>query len=330
MIRVSFLLSASIIFFAISSVTSYGSPTLINRIEGVVYDQSRNPVPEADVELLDELDSFLAHTKTNASGRFSFFGISTGHFKVKVLALRLNLLSQTQDVQLISMGRGGSDTAYLDFYLQHDKRARENRVLSSPDTIFVQEIPSAAKELYDKGVRDLSKNPTQAFTEFEEAVKIFPNYFDALFTLGTEYINRKEYNKGYPYLLRVIDINPRSSSAYYSLGYAFVQLNEIPAAVEAARASTIINPASNEAHLLYGISLRLNKNYAEAERSLLKAKSLAKTPVAEIYWQLALLYNKLDRNQDAVKELEAYLKLQSDPSEKKKVQELIAKLQNSK
>lgn len=330
MSRLSLLLSVSIIVFFLSSVTpASDSPALLNRIEGIVYDQDRNPVPEANVELLDELYSYLARTKTNSAGRFSFLGVSTGRFKVRVSALRSNLLSQTQDVQLVGLGRAGSDTANIEFYLQYDNREREKRTISSPDSIFVQEIPDKAKELYDKGIHDLSKNTDQAFAEFEEAVKIFPNYFDALLTLGTEYINRKQYTRGYPYLLKAIDINPRSSPAFYSLGYAFIQLDEIPAAVKAARASTIINPASSEAQLLYGIALRLNKNYDEAEKTLLKAKSLSKNPIAEIHWQLALLYNKIDRNQDAVKELEAYLKLQTDSKEKKKIEELISKLKGS-
>ena len=323
--------SLSLFFILIYAPNFLSKPVLaLNRIEGRVYDPSRNPVPNADVELSNDVGTFIAHTKTDSGGRFSFSGVSAGRFSVRVLALRSNLLEQTQEVELVNLTRISSDTAYIDFYLQYDKRRDERISLNSPDSIFVQEIPQKAKESYENAIDNLAKNPEKAILQFEEAIKIFPTYFDALSTIGKEYVNRKNCEKGYPYLLKAIDVNPRSFTSYYSLGYAFLQLNQIPAAVEAAKATTIINPSCVDCHLLYGTVLRINGDYADAEKALLKAKSLEKKTVAEIHWQLALLYNKLKRNQEAADELEIYLKAQPDAPDKKKIQDLIARLRNSK
>ncbi|HEX8198392.1 MAG TPA: tetratricopeptide repeat protein, partial [Pyrinomonadaceae bacterium] len=58
-----------------------------------------------------------------------------------------------------------------------------------------------------------------------------------------------------------------------------------------------------------------------------QAKSLNKNnSVAEIHWQLALLYNKLGRNQEAAVELESYLKILPNASNKEDIKNLIAKL----
>ena len=322
------LLLLTAILIASSFSFALNPSLLINRIEGRVYDENRNPVPDADVELYNEVDSFLAHTKTTTVGRFSFAGVPSGVYRIRVIALRTNLLEQTQDVQISNLRPGGSDTAYIDFYLRYDKR-RSGTTMSSPDAIFVQEVPTEAKRLFESATGDFEKSPEKAFTELEKAINIFPNYFDALSLIGKEYINRKQYEKGYPYLLRAIDINQRSPSAYYSLGYAFLQLNQLPAAVKAAKAVVILTPESVDSQLLYGTVLRINGNYAEAEKVLLKAKSLAKKPVAEIHWQLALLYNRLNRNKEASDELETYLKLEPDSPNRKKVEELIAKLRKT-
>lgn len=332
MSRWFFLLCMSTVVLVVSAsaFTALNHPLLINRIEGRVYDPNRNPVWNAEVELSNDAGSFIAHTKTDSGGRFTFSGITSGRFSIRVLDLRSNLMEQTQEVELANLTRISSDTVYVDFYLRYDKRRSETTTVSSPDSIFVQDVPQKAKELYEKGVEDLAKNTDKAFAEFEEAIKIFPAYFDALSITGKEYVNRKDYEKGYPYLLKAIDINPRSSSSYYSLGYAFLQLNQIPAAVAAAKATVVINSSCVDCQLLYGTVLRTNGSYTDAEKALLKAKSLAKKPVAEIHWQLALLYNKLKRNREAADELEAYLKIQPDSPDKKKVQDLIAKLRTSK
>src|SRR6185369_5917045 len=44
----------------------------ITSISGHVTDNSRNPIPDLQVELLDDVDSVIARTKTDNSGLFSF------------------------------------------------------------------------------------------------------------------------------------------------------------------------------------------------------------------------------------------------------------------
>ena len=86
-----------IVFLFISSQPSLArSPSFSNRIEGRVYDQNRVPVGDAFVELLNEVDSMIARTRTSTDGRFSFFGLSRGTFTVKVLPLGTNLVGQTR------------------------------------------------------------------------------------------------------------------------------------------------------------------------------------------------------------------------------------------
>jgi tetratricopeptide (TPR) repeat protein len=148
--------------------------------------------------------------------------------------------------------------------------------------------------------------------------------------LGKAYNNRKQYDKAYPYLIRAIDINRRSASSFYSLAYAFLQLNQVTAALEAARAVTVLAPSYGDAQLLYGTALRLAENYKDAEAVLLKAKSLGKPPNPEVHWQLALLYNRLKRNSEAAAELETYIKANPNSPDKKKIQDLIKKLKDAK
>ena len=71
----------------------------------------------------------------------------------------------------------------------------------------------------------------------------------------------------------------------------------------------------------------MDHSYEKAEAALTEAEKLSKNrPVPEVHWQLALLYNKLGRNQEAADQLEIYLKLQPDAADRKGIQDTIARL----
>src|SRR6185369_17318911 len=95
------------------------------------------------------------------------------------------------------------------------------------------------------------------------------------------------------------------------------------------RATTLLVPTSVDAQLLYGTVLRITGSYTEAETALLKANSLAKKMNAEVHWQLSLLYNRLNRNQETIDELETFLRLVPDSPDKNKIKNMIAKLRTS-
>lgn len=326
--RVVYLYLLISVLIGLTSNNYASNSSLINRIEGQVYDLSHNPVDNVYVELLNSVDSVLTRTTTNSSGRFFFIGMPSGRYTVRVLPLGKGFLEETQDLEIDNQ-LAKSDTVFVDIYLRPDKKASAPRIEGTPEVIFVQEIPAEAKNLYEAGVKLLNKNQPEGLTKIEDAVKIFPNYFDALNRLGREYNARKEYKKAYPYLLNAIDINQQSYSTFYSLSYAFYQMGEIPAALKAAEACVFLNAGSVSIQLLYGILSRISGKNEQAEKALLKAKTLTKKPLPEIYWQLSLLYNTLGKNQEAAGELETYLKVYPENPEKAKIKGLIEKLKSS-
>ena len=298
---------------------------LVNRIEGIVWAPDRRPVRDLYVELQNEVYFAVSRVRTDASGRFSFRGISSGRYYIKVITSGTSYAEYLETVEVGSVSRSGTESVYLDIYLKVDRRNSDNRIAGTPEAIFVQEVPEEARKLFKKGFKDLDKD--SGLEEIEAALKIFPDYFDALNALGREYVARKEYQKSLAYLIKSIEINQRSYSSFYALAYACYQLNHRPEALEAARGATILQPNSINAQLLYGTLLRIDHNYQKAEEVLLEARKLSKEkPVSEIHWQLALLYNKLGRNSEAADELETYLKLQPDARDRNEIEALIGKL----
>jgi tetratricopeptide (TPR) repeat protein len=279
------------------------------------------------VELQNENYSTISRARTDSTGRFSFNGYPAGRYYIRVITTGTNYAEYTESLELVSVVRGGSDAAYPEIHLKVDNRKMRTGITPLTGSVFVQEVPEEARRLYKQGVRDLNEPDGKGFREIDAALKIFPTYYDALDTAGCEYVNRKEYEKALPYLIKSIDVNQRSFSSFYALAYACYQLNHRPEAIQSARAAVVLQPNSFNAQLLYGTLLRLDARYPEAEKALVEAEKLSKeTPVAEVHWQLALVYNHEGRNKEAADELELYLKLEPDAPRKKEIQDLIVKL----
>src|SRR5690242_11672907 len=102
------LLLGVIACVALPSVKSVGFsilPTspLINRIDGIVWDPYRRPVPDVYVELQNEMYMSLSRIRTTASGRFSFTVANPGNYVVKVLASGTNYMDASETVEIVDV-----------------------------------------------------------------------------------------------------------------------------------------------------------------------------------------------------------------------------------
>ncbi|HEY0429104.1 MAG TPA: tetratricopeptide repeat protein [Pyrinomonadaceae bacterium] len=320
------------LFFLIAAATIVGQAQS-NSITGHVFDaQNRFPVGDLYVELLDSIGMNLGRTRIDSSGGFTFRNLRAGTFQVKVLTFGTNYKEEIQEVQLTSFplgnGRYSSDIAYVDVYLKLDPRKINVGSGGVATVVFVQEIPDEARKLYKKAIKQLEDKKDEGLSSLKQAIEIFPTYYDALDLLGTEYVRRQKYEEAAPYLIKAIDVNQRSFSSFYALGLVSYNLKNIPAAVEALRGAITINPQSITAQLFYGMVLRISGDYGNAEKALLQAKSLSQksSPVAEIYWQLGLLYEKQARYKEAAESLEKYLDIEPKSPNAEKIKRLIVEL----
>jgi Flp pilus assembly protein TadD len=320
------LFISTLVIAAFGNVSVHASPKFANRIEGIVYDPNNVPVENARVELQDDTNSTVGSTRTNLQGRFTFVGMLPGRYDIKVMPLGTDLMEQTQEANVTNITRLASDLVYLEFHLQYDKRRAGQQPATAPEAIFVQDVPAEARKLYEDARDHFKEQRDAGMTKLEEAVKIFPDYFDALALLGAAYFEQKNYEKAYPYYVKAASVNQRSFRSFYNLGYSLYQLRRYPEALKPAETAKSLDKSSLDAQLLYGTILRITGDYKKSESELKAADSMAKGKNADVHMQLALLYNRTDRNQDAVSELKTYLKLQPDSPDKKQIEDLIVKL----
>lgn len=327
------LVQSIVLFFLITVAAATVAQAQNNSITGMVFDaQSRQPISDLYVELLDRLGFTLARARITGGGRFAFRGMRAGDYQIKVLTLGTNYEEAVHDVRVVSLplgnGRYSSDMVQVDIYLKLDPRKINTGSEGAATVVFAQEVPDEARKLYKKGVKLLEDKKDEGLDSLKQAVEIFPTYYDALDRLGTEYVRRNQHREAAPYLIKAIDVNKRSYTSFYALGVASYNLKNWQAAIEALNAATTINPQSINAQIFYGLVLRIDGQFEKAEKTLLKAKSLSEksSPIAEIHWQLALLYEKTERYNEAADELERYLKINSKAQNAEQIKKLIVDL----
>jgi hypothetical protein len=302
-------------------------------ISGFVYTKSsRQPLPDIDVELLNNDNQMRNRQKTDGSGRYTFGDLPDGRYTVRVMAFRYDFEDQEAMVEIVTISvRGqGIGNAFMtqDFYMA----PRRGSLLETENAVvFAQEVPPQAKDLYDTAVSDLSKSRTQEGVEgLRKAIAVFPKYYSAIHRLGKEMFMQKSYGESAQLFMKAASINEKSATSLYYVGYSLHSLGKEynKAALVALENALAIAPASLQVLYLTGKIERAERNLAGAEKHLLQAKKLARMPVAEIHSELAQLYaNDLKKFDQAANELEAYLKASKLSSEdEKKTKKVISDL----
>lgn len=304
-----------------------------NSISGHIFGVDRRPVADVDVELLDDLSRTLQRVRTNSSGRFFFYRVPSGRFKVRVLPFQTDYEEQEQDIEIVNFSRGtgsgddrisGVTNEQRDFYL----RLRKGATLGTAGSVFAQDVPPEAKKLYDAAVMDLKEKRTkQAYAELKASIEIFPKYFAALELLGTEYLNAAYFEAAQVLLTIATEVNPRSFKSWHGLSYSLYSQKKYPAAIAAIEKAMEINGSVPEGMLLNGVLLRRTQKYAEAEKQLSKAKELYGDTVPEIRRELGLVYADEKRYKDAAKELKSYLKARPEAKDAGAIKAMLTEIE---
>lgn len=317
-----------LIFFAARNVSA------ANIISGTVYDRQGNTLNAVEVELQDEYYRLLQRVRTDSIGRYQFSGLNNGNYTVKVLPFQYDLQDQSQyvEIQAISARPGDPGSMYVsqDFYLQPKKGGLRDAELS---VVFAQEVPKEAKASYEKAITDFSKKrDEEGFKELKNAIKIFPTYYLALHRFGTELFLRKQYTESFQVFMKAVEINPRSATSFFYMGYSFYNLGKDyhKAALRSLNQALVLAPASPQVLWLLGKTERAAGKFTEAEKHLLQAKKVSSSKNPEIQKELSQLYaNDLKKFKEAADELELYLKASKlNDEEEKGVKELIGKLRD--
>jgi thioredoxin-like negative regulator of GroEL len=312
-----------------------------NSIEGRITTSDNRSLENVRVFLLSDGYSQLKLIYTDGSGRYQFKSLTADNYYVQVEPVGTGYERQMQRVEVnpFSMGRrSGAEIFRVDFVLKPEKpRNNAARIenVKSRGLVFYQVVPGPAKDAYQSALQSLSRSDLKtAEVDLTRAIEIFPDYYEALDTLGSEYVKHAVYDAAVPLLAHAIEVNKNGWHSLYALGIALIELNRRAEGVQALRDAVAINPASINAAMRLGLELaKDSQSHDEAVKMLAAVTQMAGKRLPEAYLILASLYSKNNQNREAADALESYLHSvrESDQREsiRRKIEELRQKSQKS-
>jgi len=268
----------------------------------------------------------LNETFTDLSGRYSFTGLSKGTYQL--IAAGDDRTFETTTVYAEVSSFGSAPQLFIqDIQLQplRGKPVGQAGVVNA----FVQDIPKAAVQAFEHGRKlEAEGKNDAALAQFNEAIRIFPKYFEAHLSVGNQLLKAGRFNDAIAELDRAREINPNDERLYQSFGLILMQQKNYAVAVavfaEAFRLNprNPLNPLMRATALIYQASTvdTSSSNGAEQQRHLLSKAGEALSQTSDLsggrmkpdHLTLSMFFSLKGEFGRAAAELEAYLRKSPD------------------
>jgi len=324
-IMLSFILLLSLAAQPFAAVQNFFS------IVVTVKDDTGHSVSSIRVSLEDENSLPISTKFADGSGRFQFRGLRAGSYRVRVETSGTPFEPAAVTVDLQSMTNSGVNRSTTDIPTPVDitLRRRKSADASAPAVVFSQVVPQPARDEFNRGVTSINKegkDAAEGLASLKKAIEIFPDYFDALELLGTQYARLGQFADAAPILVRAIAVNDRAANSMYWLGFAYLKLNRFNESIELLQNAATRDSGNPNIYMALGLAYGNSNSLDQAETALRTAYQLGGAAAADSHLYLAGLYNKRERYGEAWRELELYLKEAKGLKDTTQIKEMITKL----
>jgi tetratricopeptide (TPR) repeat protein len=326
-----------LLFASFSTAAGQGAHTLQGRVIAPDGSPPTNPVKIT----LTFNGRRIYETFTDLSGRYSFSGISKGTYQ-----LTAEGDSQTFETTSVYAEVSAFGSAPQLFTQDIQLRPLAGKRTQRPGVVnvFTQDVPKAAREARERALKLAGEGkPEAAIEKLEEAIKIFPDYFDAHLLLGNQFLKSGRLDEAVLQLDRAREINAGDERVYQSFGLVLMQQKKYAVAVAVFSEASRLNPmnpmnalmrATALIHQAYAIYPAPSEKIDEDIKYILSRCELALKQTAELserrlkpdHFTLAMFYEMKGNREGSAKELEEYLRDNPNVRDADNLRKLIQRL----
>ena len=257
----------------------------------------------------------IHETFTDLSGRFSFPGIGNGTYQLTADGDGVNFETTTVYADVGAFG-----AAPQSFTQDIQLRPVAHKPANQPGVVnaFTQNVPQAAKQSLELGMKLVEEGKIdEAVEKMRNAIKIFPDYFDAHLQLGNTFLKLEQFNEAIAELDFARQINPNDERAYQSFGLLLMKQKNFAVAVAVFAEASRLNPSNPLNAVMRATALiqqaaaskEEDRSYllSRAEVAISQAASLSDNKSKPDSMTMALFYDLKGEPEKAAAELESYV-----------------------
>ena len=279
---------------------------------------------------------------SDLSGRFSFTGLARGTYQLTAEGDGQTFESTAVYAEVSAFGSAPQ-------LFTQDIQLRPIKVKPIPHAavvnVFTQNIPKAALQAYERAMKLMSESKADAgIAKMQEAIKIFPDYFEAHFQLGNQFMKLGRLDEAIAELDRAREVNANDERLYQSFGLVLMRQKNYAVAVAVFSEASRLNPMNPVNALMKATALihqaySINSGTGTGDRvhilnrasvALTEASSLSDKRLKPDHLTLAMLYEMKEDRARAASELESYLTENPNALNAEDLRQSIKKLRSQK
>jgi tetratricopeptide (TPR) repeat protein len=265
---------------------------------------------------IEALNGLRRDALSDDSGNYEFRGMSGGRYRI--YAVNPDAPEQYCDPIEADTNRAYSNRLQVDINLKlplhKEKKDANPGVISLSEA--TQNIPKPALKAYEQGLKLQKENKgDQALTAFNQAIDLYPEYFQALTERANLLMGRNQLNEAAADFERALRLNEKHVPALRGLGYCQIQQKQFEAALSNLERAFVMEPKVPLTLLLLGYANLSLSRYEPAKQCLVEALKLGPESAARAHVYLAEVFAHEQKFKEAADSIRRYLTLKPDAAD---------------
>ena len=156
------------------------------------------------------------------------------------------------------------------------------------------------------------KDYDNAIADYNQAIKLNPNYVDAYYNRGVAYSEKGDYNSAIADLNQTIKLDPNYARAYTERGFAYLGKGDYDSAIADCNQAIKLNPNDTEAYNNRGLAYYLKRDYDSAISDYNQAIKLDPNYISAYYNRSAVYFGRKEDYDSAIADYNQLIRL--DPN----------------
>jgi tetratricopeptide (TPR) repeat protein len=303
--------------------------TVYHQIDGRLHTRSGQAAPNIHVRLLREATRRpVGETFSRSRGEFEFNYVPEGEYLIETYeTAELEASSTSFQVRPLPRERPAVLHVEIDIAFKPPPSRPAPGVLAADVDLLV---PKEALKHYRAGTKALAESDSaRAVAKFQEAIKVYPEYYAARLDLGRELRRQKRFKEAEEALVQLRQIAPKRAEPLVEHALVLLELQRRTEAATELRTALQMEEVNWAAHFYLGWAL-IEEQSDVAEAHFKRSIELDEQKAARAHLALARLADAKGERELAIKHLNAYLVLVPNGTEADIARSLVERLRKTR